>query len=134
MERSGYFNPESMHESLSIYRSTRQVPAKFDIARAGRTVGVITLPGILFSAGQTIMGKIDLRDAQLNCFGFELSLELSETIPESLAVKTPEQTLLSTRRVLSSQVETTAFAKEAIIELPIPALASPSFQTTAAKI
>jgi hypothetical protein len=134
LERSGFFNPESMHENLINYRKSKQQPVKFEIARAGQAVGIVSLPGVIFSAGQTITGTIDFSSPQLSCFGFELSLELSEAIHDKLAVKTPEQTLLATRRVLNSQVETTAFAREAIIDLAVPALAPPSFNTSAVQV
>ncbi|KAF2221090.1 Rgp1-domain-containing protein [Elsinoe ampelina] len=141
-------NPRNMKERIdfSILRAnhsslpTSSSNNRFTIARSGQHVAVLTLLRPSFRLGETVLVKIDFRppaSAQQTAqptYLVTVSLETSERVDPSLALRSATSIARVTRKVHASATETVLFARQATFGLEVPVAATPSFETTGVRL
>lgn len=130
---------------FAILRSNRtnqpglsQSSNRFNIARSGQPVAVLTLLRPAYRLGETIIGTIDFTvppssqdDAnQALTYSVNLELESAERVDPSLALRSGSSIQRVTRKVHASMRENSLFARALSFSLAIPAHATPTFETT----
>ncbi|KAL7275070.1 Golgi membrane exchange factor (Ric1p-Rgp1p) subunit [Rhizina undulata] len=102
----------------------------FEIARNGRRVASLTLARPAYKLGETITAVIDFTNASVPCYQLTASLETSETVEPSIALRSPSSILRATRRVHAQHSESTLFAQRIVFTPTIPSPATPEFSTS----
>lgn len=130
---------------LAILRSNQNLNAdddapiqstnRFTIARSGQHVGVLTIMRPAYRLGETIHIKIDftlpiVESQPQQAFLTHIYLETLENIDPSLALRSAASIQRVTRKIHASASQTVFFARQTGVALEIPALATPSFETT----
>ncbi|KAK5112141.1 hypothetical protein LTR62_004484 [Meristemomyces frigidus] len=113
-------------------------PNRFNIARAGHPIAVLTLLRPAYRLGETVTGTIDFTrpspspqgQRQAKTYHLTLSLESFECVDPSLALRSNTSINRVTRKTHSSASETTLFARRISFSHRIPGSATPSFETT----
>lgn len=111
---------------------------RFNIARSGQPVAVLTLLRPAYRLGETIIGTIDFvtplssreESKQAPTYSVNLELESAERIDQSLALRSSSSIQRVTRKVHASLRENSLFAKSISFSMAIPAQATPTFETT----
>jgi RAB6A-GEF complex partner protein 2 len=102
----------------------------FEIARNGRRVASVTLSRPAYKLGETITAVINFNNAEIPCYHIHSSLETSESVDPTLALRSPASIHRATRRIHSHHFESTIFSKRVTLTPTIPATASPEFSTS----
>ena len=110
--------------------SSKQSANRFEIKRGGDKVAVIMLARPAFRLGETLSVAVDLQDADLSCYALHASLETSETIDPTIALRSKASIHRVTRRVHTSQYESTVSASRVLFSPTIPISAAPEFITS----
>ena len=110
--------------------SSKQSANRFEIKRGGDKIAVIMLPRPAFRLGETLSAAIDFQDADVSCYALHATLETSETIDPTIALRSKASILRVTRRVHASQYESTVSAGRVLFSPTIPLSAAPEFVTT----
>lgn len=118
------------NQVTSSNRSTN----RFDIARNGRRIAVVVLNRPSHRLGETILATIDFTDATLPCFSLRATLETSEKVDASLALRSSTSIHRVTRRIHASYFENTLFSTRVVFSPAIPASATPTLLTTGIKL
>ncbi|KAK3112279.1 Golgi membrane exchange factor (Ric1p-Rgp1p) subunit [Teratosphaeriaceae sp. CCFEE 6253] len=111
---------------------------RFNIARSGQLVGILTLLRPAYRLGEAVMGIIDFTaptqiaemPAQAPTYAVLLELESAERVDPSLALRSSTSITRVTRKVHASVRENTIFARQVSFTLTIPHTATPTFETT----
>lgn len=129
--------PTSAKEAIdmAIMRSNRatdmqQSANRFEIARGGQRVAVIMLARPAYRLGETITAVIEFANAEIACYAVHMSLESSEKVDQSLALRSDASINRVTRKVHASQAESTLFARRIVFSPSIPVGSTPSFLTS----
>ncbi|KAI2642215.1 Rgp1-domain-containing protein [Xylaria nigripes] len=120
---------------LAIIRSnmsseTGQSSNRFEIARNGQRVGVVTLARPSYRLGETVSMVIDFNWAEISCYAVHAALETSERVDPSLAIRSEASIHRVTRKVYASSSETTLFTRRVVFSPTIPITATPEFVTS----
>ncbi|KIW14096.1 hypothetical protein PV08_06877 [Exophiala spinifera] len=103
---------------------------RFEISRNGLKVAVVVIDRPLHRLGETITAVIDLSDSQVRCASLRSTLESTEKISPSLAVRSAATINRATKKTYSAQSENILFARRATFSPSIPASATPTFVTS----
>jgi hypothetical protein len=135
--QSSIEEPSTVKEAIdmAILRSnvttgSQQSANRFEIARGGKRVAVIMLARPAYRLGESITAIVDFTDADVPCYAIHMSLESSERIDNSLALRSEASILRVTRKVYVSYSESTLFARRVVFSPTIPVTATPEFITT----
>lgn len=118
--------------------SQSQSSNRFNIARSGQPVAVLTILRPAYRLGEAVIGTIDftaptrLQDSAppAPCYSALVELETAELVDPSLALRSSHSIHRVTRKVHAWSREHTAFARQISFNLVIPPSAAPSFETT----
>ncbi|OQU96166.1 hypothetical protein CLAIMM_02281 [Cladophialophora immunda] len=105
-------------------------PNRFEIARNGSRVAVIVIDRPLHRLGETVTAVIDFSEGQVPCASLKATLETSEKVAPSLAVRSVHTINRITRKVYAARSENILFAQRATFAPSIPASATPTFVTS----
>ncbi len=105
-------------------------PNRFEIARNGKHVAVVTMNRASHRLGETMTAMVDFSDARLPCFSVHATLETTEKINPALALRSATSISRVTRRVYASHSENALFAKRIIFSPFIPVSATPTLLTS----
>ncbi|KAJ9614238.1 Golgi membrane exchange factor (Ric1p-Rgp1p) subunit [Cladophialophora chaetospira] len=105
-------------------------PNRFEIARNGLRVAVIVIDRPLHRLGETVTAVIDFSESEIPCSSLKATLETSEKVVPSLAVRSVATINRITRKVYAARSETVLFAQRATFAPSIPASATPTFVTS----
>ena len=103
---------------------------RFEISRGGLRVAVIMVDRSLHRLGETVTAVIDFSDREVPCASFHASLETTEKVSPSLAVRSAASINRVTRRVYAAHSDNVLFSKRAVFAPTIPTGAAPTFVTT----
>lgn len=104
---------------------------RFEIARNGRRVGVVTLARPAYRLGESVTLAIDFAGADILCLAVHAALETAERIVDpSLALRSEASVHRVTRKVHVSSSEATMFSRRIVFTPTIPVTATPEFMTT----
>ncbi|CAM1504808.1 Fc.00g023990.m01.CDS01 [Cosmosporella sp. VM-42] len=120
---------------LAIMRSNmasggQQSPNRFEIARNGQRVGVVMLTRPAYRLGEAVTMAIDFTDADIPCYAIHATLETSEKVDPSLAIRSESSIHRVTRKVYVSSSEATLYSRRVMFSPTIPITATPEFATT----
>ncbi|GAB1734461.1 hypothetical protein NU195Hw_g9069t1 [Hortaea werneckii] len=118
--------------------SEAQSANRFNIARSGQPVAVLTLLRPAYKIGESVLGTLDFTAAlpptttttQAATYTVLISLETAERVAPSLALRSSSSIQRVTRKIHASAVENTLFARQIGFNLAIPTTATPGFETT----
>ncbi|KAL8667122.1 MAG: hypothetical protein Q9202_001044 [Teloschistes flavicans] len=121
--------------TLAIQRSNAIKPSKmsttrFEIARGGCPVAVIMLTRPAYRLGEVIPVIIDFHKSEIPCFFVYATLETSEHIEPSLALRSPGSIWRASRKIHATQYESTISATRVFFNLAIPSISTPEFITS----
>jgi len=103
---------------------------KFQIQRGGEKVAVIMLARPAYRLGETVTAVVDFREASVRCYSLHVSLETSEIVDPSIALRSNSSIHRATRRVHSTSFEDTLFTQRAAFNAMIPTNFAPEFVTS----
>ncbi|EXJ82521.1 hypothetical protein A1O3_06334 [Capronia epimyces CBS 606.96] len=105
-------------------------PNRFEITRNGLRVAVVVLDRPLHRLGETVTAVIDFSEGQVPCASLRSTLETSEKVSPSLAVRSAATINRITRKVYWARSENILFTNRATFAPSIPASATPTFVTS----
>lgn len=114
--------------------SSNRSANRFDIARNGRRIAVVVLNRPSHRLGETVLATIDFTDASLPCFSLRATLETSEKVDPSLALRSNTSIHRATRRIYASYFENTLFSTRVVFSPAIPISATPTLLTSGIKL
>jgi RAB6A-GEF complex partner protein 2 len=103
---------------------------RFEVARNGRRVAVLTLGRSAYRLGETIIAVVDFSNAEIPCYALHATLETSERVDPSIALRSGASIYRVTRRTHGSHSESTLFARRVAFSPTIPVTATPEFITS----
>jgi len=111
---------------------------RFNIARGGHPVAVLTLLRPAYRLGEAVTGTIDFTapsaesglPPQVPSYSVVAELESAERVDASLALRSSNSINRVTRKVHAAARENVLFARQISFNLPIPSSATPTFETT----
>ncbi|KAK0347111.1 Golgi membrane exchange factor (Ric1p-Rgp1p) subunit [Friedmanniomyces endolithicus] len=117
-----------------------QSPNRFNIARAGHPVAILTLLRPAYRLGEAVTGLIDFtsplpapsgqQPPHAPTYAVFLELESAERVDPSLALRSGSSIRRVTRKSYAALRENTLFARQVPFSLTVPGTATPSFETT----
>ncbi|KAL8778908.1 MAG: hypothetical protein Q9213_007193 [Squamulea squamosa] len=121
--------------SIVIQQSNSSVPAKisanrFEITRSGLQVAAIMLARPAYRLGETIPVAIDFHASDYQCLSLRVTLETSEHIDPTIALRSPASILRASRRIYATQHETTICTERLFFNPAIPSNSTPEFITS----
>lgn len=108
----------------------QQSPNRFEIARNGQRVGVVMLTRPAYRLGEVVTMAIDFTDADIPCYAVHTTLETSEKVDPSLAIRSESSIHRVTRKVYSASSEATLYSRRVMFNPTIPITATPEFVTS----
>lgn len=120
---------------MAIMRSNlateqQQSANRFEIARDGRRIAILILARPSYRLGETVNAVVEFTDSQIPCYAIHASLETTEKVDPSIALRSDASIHRVTRKVHSSHSESTLFARRVMFTPTLPLHASPSFITS----
>ncbi|CAK3988178.1 related to RGP1 Reduced growth phenotype [Lecanosticta acicola] len=142
--------PTSIKESIdfAILRSNlvskagkgaeSQSANRFNIARSGQPVAILTMLRPAYRLGESVTGIVDFTDrspasdpsSQAPTYSVLVELESAEQVDPSLALRSSHSINRVTRKVHASVRENSLFARQVGFNLSVPSNAAPTFETT----
>lgn len=110
--------------------NSRRSPNRFEIAREGQRIAVVVLNRPVHRLGETIIATLDFGNATIPCYAVRASLETSEKVTPTLAVRSNASIRRTTRRIHASLFENTLHATRVVFSPAIPISATPSILTS----
>ncbi|KAJ5200991.1 hypothetical protein N7449_005794 [Penicillium cf. viridicatum] len=110
--------------------NSRRSPNRFEIAREGKRIAVVVLNRPVHRLGETIIATMDFGDATIPCYAVRASLETSEKVTPTLAIRSNASIHRTTRRIHASLFENTLHATRVAFSPAIPITATPSILTS----
>ena len=116
---------------------------RFNIARSGQPVAVLTILRPAYKLGEAVTGRIDFTTSPLSSgdnpspaatYAVSITLESSEHVDPSLALRSSTSINRVTKKVHASIRENTLYARQMSFSLSIPSTAAPSFETTGVSV
>ncbi|KAG1607339.1 hypothetical protein G6F46_012369 [Rhizopus delemar] len=130
---------EREHERGAVNRSCSQIvsrithssrKAMYDIYKNNQRVAKLHLIKTAHRLGEPVMGILDFNEATLSTYKISIFLESSEVVEDTIALRTQQQIARVSRKMHSDFHSFCLGNKRLSFSLPIPATASPDFQTT----
>lgn len=109
---------------------SRRSPNRFEIAREGKRIAVVVLNRPVHRLGETIVATVDFGNASVPCYAVRASLETSEKVTPTLAVRSSASIHRTTRRIHASLFENTLYATRVVFSPAIPIVATPTILTS----
>lgn len=124
---------EAIH--LAIMRSNmasdgQQSANRFEIARNGQRVGVVMLTRPAYRLGEIVTMAVDFTDADIPCYAVHATLETSEKVDASLAIRSESSLQRVTRKVYVASSEAAMYSRRVVFTPTIPISATPEFVTS----
>lgn len=109
---------------------SRRSPNRFEIARDKQRIAVVVLNRPVHRLGETIVATVDFGNASIPCYAVRASLETSERVTPTIAVRSNASIHRTTRRVHASLFENTLYATRVVFSPAIPIAATPTIITS----
>lgn len=120
------------NQTLSSSDSSSPSPNRFTISRSTHPIATITLNRPLHLLGDAITAIIDFSSScnAIPCAALHMTLETTETVSPSLAIRSEASIARVTRRVYAARSENCLFAKRVVFRADVPVGAAPTFLTS----
>lgn len=106
----------------------------FDICKNNQRVAQLHLTKTAYRLGEAVMGILDFEHASTPTFEVTILLESNEVVEPTIAVRQPQQIARISRKCYAEHHSFSLGHQRLAFSLPIPAIASPEFQTTGGKM
>ncbi|KAI8372577.1 Rgp1-domain-containing protein [Choanephora cucurbitarum] len=117
--------------SQIVSRITHQSrKAMFDLCKNNQRIAKLHLVKTAHRLGEPVVGVLDFSEATLSTFKISVFLESSESVEDTIALRTPQHINRVSKKTHSDFHSFCLDHKRLSFSLPIPATASPEFQTT----
>ena len=116
--------------SNRLSNSSESSSNRFEISRSGLRVAVVMIDRSLHRLGETVTAVIEFNDPDLPCASLHATLETTEKVESSLAVRSATSINRVTRRVYASHSDNVLFSKRTVFAPTIPPTATPTFMTS----
>jgi hypothetical protein len=83
-----------------------------------------------YKLGEVVTMAVDLSDADIPCYAVHMTLETSEKVDPSLAVRSEVSIQRVSRKVYGSASDTTLYSRRVVFRPTIPISATPEFYTS----
>ena len=103
---------------------------RFQIQKTGEHIAVILLARSAYRLGETISAVVDFQDAQVPCHSVHVSLETSEVVDPTLALRSSASIRRATRKIHAAKCEHTVCAQRTTFLSTIPINSTPEFVTS----
>ena len=103
---------------------------RFEISRGGLRVAVVMIDRSLHRLGETVTAAIHFSDRDVSCASLHATLETTEKVSPSLAVRSAASINRVTKRVYAAHSDNVLFSNRAVFAPTIPTGAAPSFVTS----
>lgn len=110
--------------------SSEQSATNFTITRASKLIANVVVSRPAFKLGDFVSCVVDFAFAQTPCYGLEMTLESSEKVDPSLAIRSPQSVERATRRSWARTVDSALWSRRCVFNAQIPTNATPTFSTT----
>jgi hypothetical protein len=110
--------------------NSRHSPNRFEIAREGQRIAVVVLNRPVHRLGETIIATMDFGNATIPCYAVRASLETSEKVTPTLAIRSSASIHRTTRKIHASLFENTLHATRVAFSPAIPIAATPTILTS----
>ncbi|KAK4981251.1 hypothetical protein LTR28_000007 [Elasticomyces elasticus] len=127
--RANVRTPPAGPES-TLAEHQNQAANRFNIARSGMPIAVLTLLRPAFRLGESMIGTLDFSTAAVPIYAIKVELESAEHIDPALALRSAGSMQRVTRTVHAEMRESALFAQRLSFNLTIPTTATPTFETT----
>ncbi|KAL8902374.1 MAG: hypothetical protein Q9192_000001 [Flavoplaca navasiana] len=107
---------------------------RFEITRGGLRVAVIMLARPAYRLGEIVPIVVDLQASEFQGFSIRTTLETSEHLDPTLALRSPASILRASRRIYAIDHETTLSADRVVFNLAVPSNSTPEFVTSAVSL
>ncbi|KAF1991396.1 Rgp1-domain-containing protein [Aulographum hederae CBS 113979] len=132
--RSNYLPPSLNGGTRDLERNTtakeRPSPIRFEIARSGLRVAVLSLPRPSFRLGETVNLTLAFDRADIKTYATTIALESVELVDPSLALRSRGSVERVTRKVHACVRENVVCARRVGVGLSVPVGGTPEFGTT----
>ncbi|KAK2802662.1 hypothetical protein FQN50_007270 [Emmonsiellopsis sp. PD_5] len=120
---------------LAILRSNQSSHSdrsanRFEITRNGRRIAVVILNRPAHRLGETVIATVDFSDSALPCYSLRGSLETSEKVSPTIALRSSASITRATRKIHASCFENTLFSTRVVFTPAIPVSATPTIITS----
>ena len=120
---------------LAILRSNQSTTSdrsanRFEITRNGRRIATVVLNRPSHRLGETVIAMVNFSDAALPCYSLRASLETSEKVSPTIALRSGASITRATRRIYASCFENTLFSTRVVFTPAIPVSATPTIITS----
>ncbi|KAI7899649.1 reduced growth phenotype protein 1 [Cokeromyces recurvatus] len=105
----------------------------YDICKNNQRVAKLHLIKTAYRLGEPVIGILDFNEANLLTYKISIFLESSENVESTIALRNPHYISRVSRKTHSDFHSICFDNKRLSFSLPIPATASPEFQTTGGK-
>ncbi|EEH42219.1 uncharacterized protein PADG_07039 [Paracoccidioides brasiliensis Pb18] len=134
LSATGQFSCKDAIE-LAILRSNQSTNSnrsanRFEITRNGRRIAVIILNRPAHRLGETVIATIDFSGSALPCYSLRGSLETTEKVSPTIALRSSASITRATRKIHASCFENTLFATKVVFTPSIPVSATPTIITS----
>ena len=110
--------------------SSKRNVNRFEINRGGEKVAVIMLSRPAYRLGETIPIIIDFDQADIACYSVHATLESTESVDPSIALRSKASIQRVTRRIHVSHHENTVSSDRVVFNPMVPITATPEFITS----
>ncbi|RUS17913.1 reduced growth phenotype protein 1 [Jimgerdemannia flammicorona] len=108
--------------------------ALFDICKSNERVAQLQLTKTSYRLGETLTGIINFAGCAVTSYQVTITLESSEAVEPSAAMRPVEQILRISRRTHAEHHESCLNTRRTAFALPIPLTGSPDFTTTGVRL
>ena len=114
----------------TVASGSAQAPSVFTIARASVPIATLSLSRSVVKLGDLLFVAIDFSKSSLPCYAIEATLESSEAVDPTLAIRSRQSVERATRRIWARGIENAVCARRCVFKAQIPVLATPGFSTS----
>lgn len=129
--------PKSMKEAIdlailksNLAGSSKQSTNRFEITRGGDRIAAVLLARPSFRLGETVPVVVSFEDSDIPCYSLHATLESSESVDPTIALRSKASILRVTRRVHASHFDSTLFSQRSFFSPVIPINSTPEFLTS----
>ena len=129
--------PKTMKEAIDVAilksnftGSSKQSANRFEIKRGGDRIAAILLARPSYRLGETVPVVVSFEESEIPCYSLHATLESSESVDPTIALRSKASILRVTRRIHASHVESTLFAQRSFFSPVIPINSTPEFLTS----
>ncbi|PHH58923.1 hypothetical protein CDD81_4083 [Ophiocordyceps australis] len=124
---------DAIHSAImrsNVAGEGQQSPNRFEIARNGQRIGVVMLTRPAYKLGEVITMAIDFTNADVPCYAVHATLETSEKVDLSLAMRSEASIQRVTRKIYMTWSEAVLSSRRTVFTPTIPITATPDFVTS----